>query len=627
MVAMNRLFIFLLLLFSLPIPLSAQTATNNVPRATISAVLAAPTNDPLIQIMMQQPSIDTESPVVITAEFDPPAVPLDERATYRLVITAMNGGIQLPENLPSPPGLELKSATHAEHYSSANNKLFPRTTFLYHARAQTNGTYVMPGFVLSVYGKPYTTPPAQVSFLPTSSVAGSAPLRLKIEFPPGDLYVGQAIPLRLILMEQSPGVLHGFFNPKVVSDAFLPDPTPVRYSRTVVDDGGKPRAAFVNEIAISPIKEGHHTVLVHAQVAAASANAAQSGAIPFYNPLIDSNPIQVQIKPLPAEGRLPGFSGAIGDFQLDPPQLSTNVIRAGEPLVLTVSVRGEGNFSRLMPPPVPQSSAWQVFPPMTEPVLQVQGFLQGGKGFAFTLIPLNDQVQHTPSIPFSYFQPRTKTYVDLTIPPIKITVKPAPGPVAATPSSTTAPSASPPEPEIENRENPLSLTALAEHPGHDYSSLKALQQQTWFHLLQLLPASLLTGLWLRARYQHHQKAHPELAVRRRARRALRRHMRSLRRASRRRDGPAFATAATNALREVCAPQISAHPSALTSQDVLRILPKDADLPENTAAILHLFSASDHRRFHPQPPPIDSLCALESDTERIIRVLKRQLSHS
>ena len=57
----------------------------------------------------------------------------------------------------------------------------------------------------------------------------------------------------------------------------------------------------------------------------------------------------------------------------------------------------------------PRSRDWQIIadhPPAT----------------GFTLIPLTDEARETPAIPFSYFDPATAKYVDLTIPPLPVTV-------------------------------------------------------------------------------------------------------------------------------------------------------------------------------------------------------------
>src|ERR1700722_2707583 len=116
-----------------------------------------------------------------------------------------------------------------------------------------------------------------------------------------------------------------------------------------------------------------------------------NGGMRIEHVLIDSDPFTLVVKPLPAEGVLPGFNGAVGEFQIEPPKLSTNEVRAGEPVTLTVLIRGEGNLSRLTPPAPPSPREWQTFPPAGDssalPGIQRFGIVS----FSFPLIPLSDQ--------------------------------------------------------------------------------------------------------------------------------------------------------------------------------------------------------------------------------------------
>ena len=53
--------------------------------------------------------------------------------------------------------------------------------------------------------------------------------------------------------------------------------------------------------------------------------------------LVDSDPVTIAVRPLPKAGELPGFTGGIGNFTIDPPALTTNRLRVGEPVRLTVT--------------------------------------------------------------------------------------------------------------------------------------------------------------------------------------------------------------------------------------------------------------------------------------------------
>ncbi len=183
------------------------------------------------------------------------------------------------------------------------------------------------------------------------------------------------------------------------------------------------------------------------------------GGPPQYT-LLESDPVELNVRPLPTEGQLPGFTGAIGSFALGPPKLATNFLRVGDPVKLTVTVtnRGDGPLARLVPPPPPKVRDWQVFAAndyapaqlawqprraMLGPngLLAQPGSPQGFVTFTYTLIPLTDGVRATPPIPFSYFDPTTGSYADLTIPPVPVTVKPGAAPADLAALRQTGPAA------------------------------------------------------------------------------------------------------------------------------------------------------------------------------------------
>ena len=69
----------------------------------------------------------------------------------------------------------------------------------------------------------------------------------------------------------------------------------------------------------------------------------------------------------------------------------------GVPVQLKVAAHGDGDLSRLVPPPPPRVMDWQIIP-------------DNPPGISFTLIPLTDEVTETPAIPFSSFDPATASY-------------------------------------------------------------------------------------------------------------------------------------------------------------------------------------------------------------------------
>ena len=179
------------------------------------------------------------------------------------------------------------------------------------------------------------------------------------------------------------------------------------------------------------------------------------------------------------------------------------------------------------------------------------------------------------------------------------------------------PAAAPPEPDS-------ALSPIAKEPGRSVGSLVPLQLSPWFPALQLAPAVLFFGLWYWDRRRRYLEAHPEIILRRKARRALRRERAGLRKAIRHHDGPAFANAAVRAMRVACAPHYPAEPRALVGSDVLLVLDENDRAGNKGAAVRHIFAANDAAAFAGSVRPNGELLRLQPDVEGVLESLEAKL---
>jgi hypothetical protein len=334
--------------------------------------------------------------------------------------------------------------------------------------------------------------------------------------------------------------------------------------------------------------------------------------------LLDSDPVTVNVRPLPREDELPGFTGAIGILRCDPPTLATNFVRVGEPLKLTVTVHGEGSLSRLTAPPPPRARGWQVFGAVADDATPAPAGQTGEvRAFTYTLIPLTEEARATPAIPFCCFDPGRTRYVDLTIPPVPLTVRPGGVPTDLQALRQLEGGAS-------EQEEPSRISGLARTPGRTAASLVPLQRRGWFLFVQLAPALLFAGLWAGDRRRRHLEAHPDILLRRRARRALRREWRALRRAADVGDAARFALCAVNAMRVACAPRYPAEPRALVCGDVLQLLEEPGRPNRFSEVVRRFFAVTDASRFANVSADATALLALQSELEHVLEQLEARL---
>jgi hypothetical protein len=575
--------------------------------------------DPLLSLLLSQPRIEIASPVTVSVELDPPVVRPGEESALRISFNALEDSIEMPAKWDASPGLEARPGARGQIFQMSGANMLPRTTFLYRLRSATPGEFTIPQRVVQVYDQPVTIPAAKL-LVAANPPPNRYPMQeLSLEFTSTNLYVGQAVRAAVVLPSASAGIVQGLGQVQFKGDGFLADQTAIQQRIEPRARGGTNITAFIYEGTLIPIASGRLKVAAQAfaignrfPFTPPPTNVAQA-IMPQYT-LVDSESRELVVRPLPREGQLPGFTGAVGTFTLEPPVLLTNVIRVGEPTRLRVNVRGSGNLARLVPPPPPRDPNWRVYPGSGN-----QGqpaHLQGFIALTFNLMPLSEEARTTPAIPFSFFDPARDQYVDLTIPPLSVTVLPGPNTVDL--QALRAESPAPPEPEL-----PV-LSGLATAPGVAVGSLAPVQRQAWFPVVQIAPAVFFLGLWLWDKRRRYLEQHPEVVLRRRARRALRREYRVFRRAGEARNASAFATSAVRAMRVACAPDYPAEPRALVCGDILEVLSKTGVSSEARQAVRRFFAVTDAVEFGRAPADGAELLALRPQVEQVLAKLEERL---
>jgi len=530
-----------------------------------------------MSMLMTQPPTDIPTNVTATAEFDPPVVRPGELSVYRVAFNALEESIAWPDPFPSPTALNLRAGGHGQVMQYGGTGYVPRTCFNYHARATQTGELILPAFVVQVSGRAVTVPAARL--VVTASPPPTVPPapRLLLDILSTNLFVGQPVRVRVMLPSGASGQIQTLAQVQITGESLLVDQGTTRQQISPVVREGRTVPAYSYETTLTALKAGKLSVSAQGFTAGnrfsgpiiISGNMTMPGGLPQFT-LVDCDPVELNVRSLPREGELPGFTGAIGRLSLDPPTATPSVVCVGDTLKLSVTVRGDGSLARLPAPPPPTTRDWQIFSGATEAAPSPMPGTPSGAAFSaitftYAMIPLTETLRATPAIPFCYFDPARATYVSLPIPSVPLTVKasPTPADLAALFHPDADPGGSEKEPV---------LSDLAGSPGLTASSLVPVECRAWFPLVQCAPGLLFAALWGWDRRRRYLERHPEVLLRRRARRALRGERRAMRRAARAGDAPAFAAAAVNAMRVACAPHYPAEPRALVGADVLALLP-------------------------------------------------------
>ena len=136
---------------------------------------------------------------------------------------------------------------------------------------------------------------------------------------------------------------------------------------------------------------------------------------------------EIDITPLPEEGRPSDFRGAVGDFVVRASAKPVKVA-AGDPITFSLLIgnvdANDSVLDTLRPPPLDQLDALtRDFKIPTDPIA---GTVDGNiKIFTQSIRPRNENVTEIPAIPFSFFDPDLDDYRTLYTNPIPIKVTPA----------------------------------------------------------------------------------------------------------------------------------------------------------------------------------------------------------
>lgn len=409
----------------------------------------------------------------ISASLSPTSFPVDQAATLTITIGDGKGSIN---QLPEVDGLLFQRRGQSRQHQIVNGSLSSSVSTIFQVQATRPGTFTIPAITITVEGQPLKTKEIRVEVTPAT--AGGQPPEGDQAFPPAGDGSEQLAFLRIsqVKQESYPGEflplqIKAYFrrglraslnsHPRINGDGFLlnlPDEEP-RQTEEIVD--GTPYACLTWKGSLSGIKEGEQSlrVAVESTLLVPTGNSRRSrsmGGDPFFgnDPMADFfNQQQMQEKktqlispettltvlPLPTEGRPEDFSGAIGRFQLEVKAQPTDV-EPGEPITLTMTVQGAGNFDRVEAPSLNGNTNWKSYTP-TAKFTPGAAPGEGSKVFEQAIIAKDPATTAIPPLAFSFFDPDKKQYQTLRSAPISLHISGAVKPEMDTGKAQSAGSA------------------------------------------------------------------------------------------------------------------------------------------------------------------------------------------
>jgi hypothetical protein len=205
---------------------------------------------------------------------------------------------------------------------------------------------------------------------------------------------------------------------------------------------------------------------------------------------ISSDPVALEVKPLPPNAP-PSFSGAIGSFTMAT-DAKPKSVQVGDPITVTTTISGRGNFDRVNAPLVEDDRGWHKYPPSSKFKQDDEVGISGTKTFEMVVSP-NENKQSLPVLAFSYFDPAKEQYVTLHSETMAITVQGGapPSAVAAQPPSSSPATVSRGRAAVSSSTTPQDILYQLTEPSRAVASFEPLYTRRAFWVAQSLPLAAL----------------------------------------------------------------------------------------------------------------------------------------
>lgn len=403
----------------------------------------------------------------VEATLDRDSVPAGNGAVLTLLISGGNAG--KPE-IPAVENLIVESRGRSQQIQIVNGQTTASVTYTFVVGSQTPGDYQVPAIDVMVGGQKFSTQPLKLKVLDSAAAqppagipqgqAGQQPAEeetadtgekrfgfLTVELAANErkhAYVGEIAPVRIRawLPADSRANLRSGIQPE--GKAFTLHNVSGQPQQTQEIKDGKRYLVVTWFGGISATKAGKFpaSLSVDATVAvrdtAALKQPRKRTGGPFDDPFFDnvfdqmntpviqkdvtlkSDDQEIEVRPLPTEGRPGDFTGAVGDFKFDSVEIP-NDWKTGEPQQVTARLSGSGNFALLNAPALTPAGDWKSYSGKDEFRAGDEASFSGNKVFQFSAVPRKGGVREA-ALTFSYFDPAAGAYKTLTSPAKKIQI-------------------------------------------------------------------------------------------------------------------------------------------------------------------------------------------------------------
>ncbi len=417
--------------------------------------------------------------ISVTAEVNRTRVTIDETLILTITVSGSDLGDVEEPVLPDMRGFVIIGSTSSSSasFNLINGKLSSSRTvrFIYQLKPRDTGSFVIDASQVNYDGVAHETSPISIEVTPGAAAAAS-PGRSRIA-PPGSpaatpsgpaqdaegrpdlgdavyirttldksrVYLGEQVTVGYTLYTRL-GLTNARYDDVPSYTGFWLEELFAAHHLDFTEEiiGGKRYAVSrLRQIALFPTVTGELKIEPLSMICDVQAERSRRSLFDrFLNDPFDAFSTTRQIRvasegrsvtvlPLPAEGRPPGFSNAVGDFSLKA-TMDLDTTEVNQPVTLKIVLSGEGNLKTVEDPVLPPLNYFKAYQSGTSAEYESGGRrMSGTKTWEHVLIPTIPGDHTIASLSFPYFNPDVDAYRVSTTDSITIRVLPPDGEQAA----------------------------------------------------------------------------------------------------------------------------------------------------------------------------------------------------
>lgn len=544
------------------------------------------------------------------------------------------------QNAPAPAianvdGVSIHYVGPSTQVSIVNGQISASVTHQFSVTALKAGTFTIGPISVDYGGKKYDAGSVTLQALAggpsrAGAQAGSAgqALRLVLSVPRTDVYLHERMPLTLKLYVGNVRVADLQY-PTIPGDGFALEkfPQPAQHQEETAQ-GAFQVVDF--ETTLTPLRAGALVVGPAKMTLNVLSQRPAHRGDPFFDRFFDVDPfgttrrpvelqseaLNLNVLPLPETGRPADFSGAVGQFAFDV-KAAPLQLQAGDPVTVTMTVRGTGNFDNITSPTIPGSDTLRAYPVQVQPAPNPQE-----KVFEQVVMPQQAGAITLPELRFSYFDPQARAYRTVKHAPIALAVR-------ASAQAQTAPQivgAAPLAPKVHEEKLGRDIVFIKDSPGAFLSIGARRYRSVWFWLLQPLPLLAWIGAVLYDRRRQRLSGDVRYARFTRAGREARQAIAGARNALQAGDRTSFYDSVARAVSDYLAAKLDLPPGSVSADRVaerLRARGAAPDLAQVADDIHEFFSTCEQVRFAPSASNDGDMQRTLDRADAIISTLERR----